>query len=400
MFVGNLKATNPFGPSPFGGTPKPEKKQPSANSKELPPRFMNYVADYGGCGFWRIIWPEYLLNNDEKCMVHTSTVMAWDPNYYFNVKAIKIQRQASSNQKEFVKFLCQLGEKKDFRVIYDIDDIPFIEDIPHYNKHRTAFASDEIRNNIQEIMEMCGNMTVTNNFMKDYFQSKLADHVKIDVIPNYIPKFWMGNYYNRELIEENYSKHKNKPRICWNGSGAHFDVDRRIKGKDDFYHINDIVRKTVNDFQWVFFGGISYELADLVRSGKVEWVPWSKLFNYPEKLFTLNINMFVAPLAENNFNRAKSDLKYLEASTLGIPIACQDMCTYEDAPIKFKTGDEMIDRIKEVLKDERRYIKESVNGRRFAESRFLEREENIGKFFESYMYAKGDPNRKFLTYAN
>ena len=210
MFVGNLKATNPFGPSPFGSTPKPDNKKAPVNNKELPPRFMNYVADYGGCGFWRIIWPEYLLNNEEKCMVHTSTVMAWDPNYYFNVKSIKIQRQASSNQKEFVKFLCQLGEKKDFRVIYDIDDIPFIEDIPHYNKHRTAFASDEIRNNIQEIMEMCGNMTVTNNFMKDYFQSKLADHVKIDVIPNYIPKFWMGNFYNRELIEENYSKHKNK----------------------------------------------------------------------------------------------------------------------------------------------------------------------------------------------
>ena len=54
---------------------------------------------------------------------------------------------------------------------------------------------------------------------------------------------------------------------------------------------------------------------------------------------------------------------------------------------KFKTGDEMIDQIKTVvLGNERRFIKESVAGRNFAETRFLEKEENIGKFFESYNF--------------
>jgi hypothetical protein len=394
---GNPYGSNPFG-NPFGnaGFKQPEQKQPRPQDQAKMPRFLNYVADYGGCGFWRCIWPEYLLNVDGRCMVHTSTVMYQDPNYYRGVSAVKFQRQAAPHQKKFIEFIKKLSQEFGFRIIYEIDDIPFREDIPDYNKHKHAFTSDEIRENIQSIMETCGNMSVTCDFMRDYFASKLDPAVKIDVIPNFIPKFWIGNYYNRAKIEEDYDRQKNRPRICWAGSGAHIDVDNRVKGKDDFYHINDVVRKTVNDFKWVFFGGISKELSDLARSGKVEFIPWASLYNYPERLYTANINMFIAPLTDNNFNKSKSDLKYLEASALGLPIACQDLCTYKDAPIKFKTGDEMIDRIKETLSSERNFIKASVNGRNVAEKRFLETETNLYQYYDNYMYDQGDPKRKYL----
>jgi len=386
---------NPFGNIGFTPPPPPTDISDPRRASQLP-RFLNYVADYGGCGFWRCMWPEYLLNADGRCVVQTSTLMVADPNFYKHIQAIKFQRQAAPHQREFIKFVKNLSNEHKFRVIYEIDDLPFREDIPDYNKHKFAFTSDEIRESLQEIMETCGNMSVTCKFMKEYFQSKLDPAVKIDVIPNFIPKFWIGNYYNRQKIEEDYDRNKKRPRICWSGSGAHIDVDNRIKGKDDFYHINDVVRKTVNDFRWVFFGGISKALADLVHSGKVEFIPWAPLYNYPEKLYTSNINMFIAPLCNNNFNKAKSDLKYIEASALGLPIACQDICTYEDAPIKFNTGDEMIDKIKETLSDERRFIKESVNGRNVAEGRFLETEKNLYQYYDNYMYDQGDPKRKYL----
>jgi hypothetical protein len=394
---GNPYGSNPFG-NPFGnaGFKQEQKKDPRPQDQGKMPRFLNYVADYGGCGFWRCMWPEYLLNVDGRCMVHTSTVMYQDPNYYRSVNAVKFQRQAAPHQRKFIDFIKKLSEEFNFRIIYEIDDIPFREDIPDYNKHKHAFTSDEIRENIQAIMETCGNMSVTCDFMKEYFASKLDPAVKIDVIPNFIPKFWIGNFYNRAKIEEDYERQKNRPRICWAGSGAHIDVDNRIKGKDDFYHINEVVRKTVDDFKWIFFGGISRDLADLARSGKVEFIPWANLYNYPERLYTANINMFIAPLSDNNFNKSKSDLKYLEACALGLPIACQDLCTYKDAPIKFKTGDEMIDRIKETLSSERNFIKASVAGRNVAEKRFLETESNLYQYYDNYMYDQGDTRRKYL----
>mgnify|MGYP003110659044 FL=1 len=400
MFQSPLQQNNPFGGhNPFAGNFINKQKiqigQP-APGPEGTPRFMNYVADYGGCGFWRIIWPEYLLNASMKCMVHTSTVMTMDPNHYQRAVAIKLQRQASPDQLKFVRYLKQISSQVGFRLIYEIDDLAFREDIPDYNKYKFAFTSDEIRNGIQEIMELCDEMTVTCQFMKDYYESK-TNTLPVTVIPNYVPKFWMGNFYNREKIEFDYDKHKRKPRVVWSGSGAHIDVDNRIKGKDDFFHVNDVIRSTVDDFQWVFLGAISRDLTDLVQKGKIEFHPWCDLYNYPEKIYTLNANMMIAPLRDNNFNKSKSDLKHLEASCFGLPVACQDICTYENAPIKFKTGEEMIDQIKTVLKDERRFIKESVAGRNFAESRFLEKEENIGKFFENYNYPVNDPRRKFLN---
>jgi len=411
MFQAPFQSNQPFGnQNPFQnnfavgggnhqkGSPGPLPPQLIANPGEGKglPRFMNYVADYGGCGFWRVMWPEYILNASNKCMVHTSTCMTLDPQHYRGAKALKIQRQASPDHLKFAHHLKSISSQIGFRMIYEIDDIPFREDIPDYNKYKFAFTDDNIREGIQQIMEMCDEMTVTCPFMKEYFSEKLND-VNITVIPNYVPKFWMGNFYNRDKIETDYEKYKRKPRVVWSGSGAHIDVDRRVKGKDDFHHVNKSIRDTINDFQWVFLGAIPRELTDLVQSGKIEFHPWCDLYNYPEKIYTLNGNMMIAPLIDNNFNKSKSDLKHLEGSCYGLPVACQDICTYENAPIKFRTGDEMIDQVKAVLGNERRFIKESVGGRNFAETRFLEKEENIGKFFESYNFPFGSPQRKFLN---
>ena len=74
---------------------------PEANT----PRVLQYYADYSGCGFWRMIWPEHLLNAFNHFTVHGSTVMNLDPRYYVNVKAVRIQRQATSHQLRFVQFL-------------------------------------------------------------------------------------------------------------------------------------------------------------------------------------------------------------------------------------------------------------------------------------------------------
>lgn len=61
------------------------------------PRVLQYYADYSGCGFWRMIWPEHLLNAFNHFTVHGSTVMNLDPRYYINVKAVRVQRQATSH---------------------------------------------------------------------------------------------------------------------------------------------------------------------------------------------------------------------------------------------------------------------------------------------------------------
>jgi O-antigen biosynthesis protein len=398
---GNLPfQQNPFQQNPFVNnlTQQKQVQSPKPPEQELP-RFLNYYADYSGCGHWRMIWPEQVMNAHNKAVVHGTTVMNVDSRYYVNTKGVRIQRQATPQQLEFVKFLRQLANKNNFRLIYEIDDICFAEDIPDYNKYKTAFTDPAIRKSAQEMMALCDEITVTCPFMRDYYRDKTGNN-NVTVIPNFMPKFWLDRFYDVNRTMESYDRNKRKPRILYAGSGAHFDVEQRVKFKDDFHHVNDVIRKTVDKYQWVFLGAHPLPIIDLVRSGKVEFHPWKRLYEYGKGLYDLNVNMIVAPLQDNTFNRAKSDLKYIEASALGLPIACQDMCTYENAPIKFKTGAEMIDQIDTTLQDRKRYKAICKKGRQYAETRWLEDDKNIDCYVELYQYGVNDERRVNLSRYN
>lgn len=379
-------------------------KRPQAVTPGMKPREadmvrgLNYYADFSGCGYWRMIWPEQIVNAYQKAIIHGSTVMVSDEKYYTNVKCVRIQRQATPHQLNFVRYLKDLGQKKGFSLVYEIDDIVFYEDIPKYNKFRGAFEDDEIRKATTEMMAMADEITVTCDFMKDYYEEKTGNS-NITVIPNYPPQFWLDKY-DESVTERNYNKRKRKPRVLYPGSGAHFDVDNVVNQQDDFGHVVDVVRKTVNKYQWVFVGAFPGRIRDLVRSGKVEFYPWLPLYDYPKLIQKVKPNVMVAPLANNTFNCAKSDLKFIEGCALGVPSICQDMCTYENAFLKFKTGDEMVDQIDHVMKDKNIYMKHVRRGREVIKGRWLENPENYGKYAELYTLPYGDPKRKLINSIN
>lgn len=382
------------------------KQQPFPSQKKIikPPelemsRFVNYNADYSGCGHWRMIWPEQVMNAHAKAVVHGTTVMNGDQRYYNNVKGVRIQRQATPQQLEFVRFLRQVADKNGMRLIYEIDDICFSEDIPDYNRYKSAFTHPEIRKSAQEMMRLCDEITVTCPFMRDYYKEK-TNNPNVTVIPNFMPKFWIGGLSNINRTMESYDQNIKKPRILYAGSGAHFDVDDRVKQRDDFHHVNEVIAKTVNKFQWVFLGAFPLTLKSLIQAGKIEFHPWKRLYEYGQGLYDINANMIVAPLQDSIFNRSKSDLKYIEACALGLPIACQDMCTYKNAPIKFKTGDEMIDQINRTLNDRKQYKAICKRAGQYANTRWLEDDKNIDCYVELYQYNVGSEKRVNLSRYN
>lgn len=376
-----------------------DKKQDKAKAHRGPdlPRGINFYADYSGCGHWRMIWPELLLNSYQKANVQGGTVMIGDKNFYRGVKTIRIQRQATKDQLAYIKWLVGVKKEFGFNIVYEIDDLIFIEDIPKYNKFRFAFEDEEIRKSSMEIMQLCDEITVTNKFMKRYYSEKTS-HKNITVIPNFVPKFWMDRYYNLDEIKQNYQQNKKKPRILYCGSGAHFDIDNNIKQKDDFYHVNNVIRETINKYQWVFVGGYPLSLRDLVRDKKVEFHEWSSLVDYPNFIHKLKPNLFYAPLENNTFNKAKSDLKFIEACAMGIPIVCQDMCTYSTAFHKFNTGEELIDKVEYLITDYKKYVKEVKKARDYMSKRWME--DNINYYTELYSFPYADDRRRLLNLEN
>jgi hypothetical protein len=361
------------------------------------PRYVNYLADYSGCGFWRILWPELFINAEGLGCSTSLTAMIFDPRWYTGVKTVKVQRQASNDQKEFIKHLKNIQQEYGFKIIYEVDDVVFREDIPDYNKFKFAFDNDEIRNNCIEIINMCDEVTVTCDYMRKLYQERTGKK-EITVIPNFVPYSWMGHQYNKQKIWNNYDKNKRRPRVLYTGSGAHYDVDNKNGGVDDFSHVLDVVRNTIDKYQWVFVGAFPPPLAQYVQSGQIEFHPWQSLNKYPAFIASLNAQVMIAPLQDNSFNNSKSDIKFIEACVLGLPCLVQDMETYKNAPadLKFKTGPELEQKLAAVLKNKTAYYKNVDVFRHIGSQRFLELDENIGCHLEVLNTPYGSPERKYL----
>jgi len=373
--------------------PPTENLQPKEASL---PRYINYLADYSGCGHWRILWPESVINARGEGMSQSTTAMVVDPRWYTGVKTVKVQRQASSQQKEFIKFLKKVQQDHDFKIIYEVDDVVFKEVIPDYNKFKFAFDTEEVRQNCVDIINLVDEVTVTCEFMKRLYVEKTGQE-KITVIPNFVPNFWMGHLYDPRKVERAFKKNKLRPRILYTGSGAHYDVDNKTGGKDDMSHVRDFIRKTVKKYQWVFVGAFPPQLVDLVQQREIEFYPWETLIRYPYLIASLDAQLMVAPLQVNDFNRAKSDIKFIESCTLGIPCLCQDMETYNSAPdsLKFTTVEEFEHKINSILafKNKSSYYNNIRKLRGIAEKRILEKDENIRAYLESLNMPWGSPDR-------
>lgn len=362
-------------------------------------RAVDFYADYGGCGHWRMAWPGQMLNIYQKAVVASGTSMILDPNYYHSVKAVKFQRQATPSQAAFIKLLReQVKPKNNLKLIYEIDDVVFRDDIPMYNRCREAFEDQTIVDTIMDIMSNMDEISVTCQYMKDYYMKKTGNK-NITVIPNFPPKFW-ADHYDRNKVKQNMVKYRKRPRIGYTGSGTHFDLANRNGQKDDFSHVIQHIVNTRKKYQWVFMGGFPLQLKPFIDNGEIEYHEWVPLHDYMRAVNDLNVNVLIAPLEDNEFNRCKSNIKHLEGACLGIPSVCQDMVTYESCDRRFTTGEEMLEQIEKIVKNIPNYMNISDKERAYAETMWLENPENLECHRELYFTPFGSEERKALKRFN
>jgi hypothetical protein len=370
----------------------PAPEVPGAGLK----RAMNYLADYGGCGYYRCMAPNLLLNLYQKSVIMESTCMVLDPRFYQSVETVKLQRQATPQQLQFVKVLKQISQQKPLKLMYEVDDVVFAEDIPMYNRNRDAFTSPEIQNSIKEILSMMDEITVTCDYFKDLIIEK-SGNKNVSVVPNYLMKWWFDRYYNLADLVKKYDKNKKKPVVAIFASGTHVDVANRVNQQDDFAAVVQHIIKTRTDFQWNFYGSYPLALKPFIDKGDIKFFPWVQLPDFAETMANSGAQITFAALQDNNFNRCKSNIKLIEAGAIGLPCVCPDMVTYKDAFLKYKTGDEFIDCLKSALKNQTTYAEQCKKARAYAEKFWLDDEQNLMKHHEAYFTPFGSKDRKFLV---
>jgi hypothetical protein len=397
MFL-NSPFVSPFPASPYQ-TNKPvvEMEKPTEN------RYLNYMAGRDGCGAYR---RGFLSNHINMTGIGDSvdmTKMIFDKSFYYGFRTITLQRQASNEQKQFIQYLKSIQPEMGFKLIYEVDDVVFREEIPDYNASKHGFDTDEIRQNCIDIINMVDEVTVTCKFMRDLYREKTGKQ-EITVIPNFMPYSWIGHQYNYNKIVNAFDNNKKRPRIVYAGSGAHFDVKNSVNQKDDFEHVVKFIIDNRFKYKFVFIGAYPPPLHPYIVAKEIEFHQWKNLVEYPNFIASLNAQLFIAPLQDNNFNKAKSDIKFVEAAQLGIPCLCQDLVTYSTAPdfLRFKTAEELAEKVDMLVnwKNRSKYYKLVPDLRKYGETRFLELEQNVGAFMEALNTKYGDPSRQFLKIWN
>ncbi|MFV5213331.1 glycosyltransferase [Azonexus caeni] len=190
--------------------------------------------------------------------------------------------------------------------VYALDDLitgldpsnPFFKNIPANARARLQYALDR-----------CDRMVVSTDFLADRYSSFIRD---IRVAPNCLEQeIWLPLRSQKRTGK--------RPRIGWAGGSTHHA---------DLLLLREIIERTRHEADWVFFGMCPREVLPLLA----EFHDTIAFEDYPAYLASLNFDIAVAPLAQTEFNRGKSNLRLLEYGILGIPVVCTDIDPYRDSP--------------------------------------------------------------------
>ena len=106
-------------------------------------------------------------------------------------------------------------------------------------------------------------------------------------------------------------------RLGWSGGSAHYQDLFMIKGV--MAELLDKYPKLKIVIKGAKFGG----LFRVEHSDRVEWQGWhSDIYTYPLDIRDMKIDLAMCPVIDDRFNRAKSELKWMEFSAMKVPCVC------------------------------------------------------------------------------
>ena len=193
------------------------------------------------------------------------------------------------------------------KLIVDLDDDP-----SHINEDHPDYQALAVREDMRiRMVKIADHLVVATQ--------EIADAVKhlnprITVIPNAIdPKIW-------EVKKRKKNKNRNI-RIGWIASGSHIADMPIIKP------VMEIILKKYPNVEF-HFAGITWNEMKGNRVFHHVGRGAEGYLVFPEWYANLGIDIAIAPLKDTQFNRCKSNIKWLEASMLELPMVASDVTPY------------------------------------------------------------------------
>ena len=242
----------------------------------------------------------------------------------------------------YSNIILKKAKKHNIKVVYESDDdfLDISHDNPSYNY---------ILGNFDHILKLVNNsdkLVVSTNELKNRFNKLGLDNVEI-----------IKNYYVEDALplKPFTFRGEDHVKIGYFGTLTH-DNDLELI-RNVIVRVKDIFSKK----------GVSviFEIAGASIDDSVDWFNVRKIPYYPMSLRTFyewlgknsDWDVGIIPLADNNFNRCKSELKYIEFSALGVPVVASNINVYSEAIVDGVTGylasneEEWIDKLSILIED-------------------------------------------------
>jgi len=332
-----------------------------------------YISSkYDGCNYLRCQLPMYVngWNGTRTDNSGKEKPMKFILPEIMDADIVVFHRADTIQHHQLGRELKKMGKK----IVFDNDDTYKLDDEhPFHMLDENGFKENKRRKNnlIDNFILNSDLVTCTTEFLADEYREISPNVV---VLPNCVDQFdW----------DEPIRNEGDKVRIGVVGSVAY---------NHDFQHVKDYITELNkrDDVQLVLFGlhGIKRQKENrLVRRvyrkefefwnnlEGLEHVEWCEFKDYFRTLNELKLDLMIIPRAEKDFNRAKSNVKFLEAAMLEIPVIAQGFTTNDspyDNDINGKNGI--------LIKDNSKWMEETV---KLIEDKDLRRK--IGKEAKQYV---------------
>jgi glycosyltransferase involved in cell wall biosynthesis len=192
----------------------------------------------------------------------------------------------------------------------------------------------------EDLFKVVDGVTVTTELLKNqYIKDNPQLEGRVQVIPNSI---------DFNLFKPFPKKDTERIRIGWVTSSSHLNEIWIVKNV-----MKRLFEKYGNKIVFVQQGDLS-ELSKVFPPEQMEFHQFIDLNIYPLKIASLNLDIGICPLVDDEFNKHKSQLKWSEYASLKVPAVCSDLDPYscvEEGKTGFlaKTEDEFVEKLSRLI---------------------------------------------------
>lgn len=167
----------------------------------------------------------------------------------------------------------------------------------------------------EDLFKVVDGVSVTNELLKtQYIKDNPQLEGLIEIIPNSI---------DFDLFRPFAKKDTGQIRIGWVTSSSHLNEIWIVRNV-----MKRIFEKYGNKVKFIQQGDLD-ELKKVFTPEQLEFHNFTDLGVYPLKFASLNLDIGICPLVDDEFNRHKSQLKWSEYASMKVPAVCSDLPPYE-----------------------------------------------------------------------